>query len=177
MKIKLFVFSSIFITNIASANTLNIDTIESNFNQSVTNEQNAKVVYSGKMYASKSKNQALWEYNSPISKKIYYKGDGKVVIIEPELEQVVYAKLDKIPNVLKLLKSAKKTDDGRLKTKFNGINYYITANQNKIDKITYTDEMQNRVIIQFSDEKVNTYINESRFAYSVPAGYDILEQN
>ena len=177
MKVKLFVFSSIFITNIAQANALNIQTIESNFNQSITNEQNAKVVYSGKMYASQTKNQALWEYNSPISKKIYYKGSGKVVIIEPELEQVVYAKLDKIPNVLKLLESAKKTDDGRLKTKFNGINYYITANANKIAKITYTDEMQNRVVIEFSNEKVNSFIDKSRFAYSVPAGYDILEQN
>ncbi len=175
MNIKLFVLSSLFVSSTISANSLNIQTLESNFKQSITNDQNAKIIYTGKMYATQAKNQALWEYNTPIVKKIYYK-EGKLIIIEPELEQVIYAKLNKIPNILKLLESAKKISENKLQTKFNAITYNITTDGNKIEKISYTDEMQNSVVISFTDEKVNNPINSSRFAYTIPADYDVLEQ-
>jgi len=175
MHMKLFVLSSLFLSSTISANSLNIQTLESNFKQSITNDQNAKIVYTGKMYAAQAKNQALWEYDTPIVKKIYYK-DGKLVIIEPELEQVIYAKLNKIPNILKLLKSAKKISENTLQTRFNSITYNITTAGNKIENIFYTDEMQNKVVISFTDEKVNSYINSDTFAYTIPADYDILEQ-
>ena len=175
MKIKLFVLSSLFLSSTISANSLNIQTLESNFRQSITNDQNAKIVYTGKMYATQTKNQALWEYNSPIIKQIYYKS-GKLVIIEPELEQVIFAKLNKIPNVLKLLESAKKISENSLQTKFNGLTYNITTAGNSIDKISYTDEMENKVVISFTNKVVNQVIDSSRFAYTIPADYDILEQ-
>jgi outer membrane lipoprotein carrier protein len=175
MQIKLFVLSTLCATSTIFANTLNIQTLESNFKQKITNDQNAVITYQGKMYATQNQNQALWEYNSPIVKKIYYKG-GKLVIIEPELEQVIYAKLDKVPNILKLLKSAKKISANTLQTKFNGLTYNITTAGNKIQKISYTDEMHNRVVIEFSNEKVNSYIDNSRFVYVIPEDYDILEQ-
>ena len=175
MNLKLFVLSSLFVASTISANSLNILTLESNFKQSITNDQNSKITYTGKMYATQTKNQALWEYNAPIVKKIYYKS-GKLVIIEPELEQVIYAKLDKVPNILKLLKDAKQTDDNVLQTKFNGITYSIDTEGNKIEKISYTDEMQNRVVISFTNEKVNNHISDSKFIYSIPEDYDILEQ-
>ncbi len=175
MPIKLFVLSSLLATSTIFANNLNIQTLESNFKQSITNDQNAKIVYTGKMYATQAKNQALWEYNAPIVKKIYYTG-GKLVIIEPELEQVIYAKLDKVPNVLKLIKSAKKVAEDTLQTRFNSITYNILIEGNKIINITYIDEMQNSVAIEFSDEKVNKFFNDSVFAYTIPADYDILEQ-
>jgi len=175
MNIKLFVLSSLFLSSTISANSLNIQTLESNFKQSITNDQNAKIIYTGKMYATQVKNQALWEYNTPIVKKIYYK-DGKLVIVEPELEQVIYAKLNKVPNILKLLKSAKKISDNSLQTKFNAITYNITTDGNKIENISYTDEMQNKVVISFTNEKVNSYINDTKFAYIIPADYDVLQQ-
>jgi len=175
MTLKLFVLSSLLVTSTISANSLNIRSLESNFTQSITNDQNAKIVYTGKMYATSAKNQALWEYNSPIVKKIYYK-EGKLVIIEPELEQVIYAKLNKVPNILKLLKSAKKISADTLETSFNGLTYTIKIADNKIDNIKYSDEMQNKVIIQFSDEKVNHSISSGKFSYTIPKDYDILEQ-
>ena len=108
MKIKYFIIASIFGLNISYANILNIDSIESDFKQIITNTQNAKISYSGKMYATKRQNKALWRYISPVSKDIYYLGHGNLVIIEPSLQQAIYAKLNKIPNILKLLKDAKK---------------------------------------------------------------------
>lgn len=172
---KLFLLSTLFAASTISANSLNIKTLESNFTQSIINEQNAKIVYSGKMYATQQDNQALWEYNKPIVKKIYYK-DGKLVIIEPELEQVIYAKLDKVPNILELLKSAKKSSENSFTTTFNNITYHIKTAGSKIEKISYKDEMENSVVIAFINEKVNNYIPKDRFVYVIPEDYDILEQ-
>jgi outer membrane lipoprotein carrier protein len=127
------------------------------------------------MYATKQNNQALWVYTSPIEKKIYYK-NGSIVIIEPELEQVIFAKLSKIPNVLTLLNNAKQVSANTLTTTFNNIVYKITTNGNKIKSISYTDEIQNRVLIEFNAQKTNGHIDGSKFVYSIPEDYDILEQ-
>ncbi len=177
MKMKLFLTTAILVANFAYAKAFYIKSIQSNFKQTIINEKNSKIVYQGKMSALADKNLALWEYTSPIHKKIYYEGDGKVVIFEPELEQVIFAKLGKVPNVLKLISSAKEIAPNRLKTKFNGITYYINLNGDKISSISYTDEMKNRVTIEFLNERVNTNINKNIFAYIIPKGYDILEQN
>ncbi len=172
---KIILLTTLLSCTLLSANILNLSSLESNFKQSIVNEQNSRVIYSGKMYASKKNNQALWEYNSPIEKKIYYK-DGNIVIIEPELEQAIFAKLSKVPNVLQLLSSAKKTSANELVTTFNNIRYTITTEKEKIKTISYTDEIQNRVTIEFSAQKTNKRIDSDRFVYSIPDDYDILQQ-
>ena len=154
---------------------MQLNSLESNFKQSITNEQNSRITYSGKMYATKQNNQALWVYTNPIEKKIYYKS-GSIVIIEPELEQAIFAKLSKVPNVLSLLNNATKVSANKLQTTFNNIVYTITTSGNKIKSISYTDEIQNRVTITFSGQKTNEHIENSKFVYSIPQDYDILEQ-
>jgi outer membrane lipoprotein carrier protein len=176
MKIKKLLSTALFLAISLQANIYNLSSLESNFSQSITNDQNAKIVYHGKMYAKRENNQALWRYTSPINKDIYYKG-GKLIIIEPDLEQVIYAKMDKIPNILTILDNAVQIGENRLQTSFNNINYNITMNGNKIDKIEYKDEMENRVKITFTNENVNHKINNSVFNFIIPEDYDILEQN
>ncbi len=176
MKKKLFVFFATLSGSLLSANSLHIQTIQTNFTQKVTNEQGATVTYHGRMFANQRSNKALWEYTSPVHKKIYYTGNGKLVIIEPELEQAIFAKLHKVPNILKLLAEAKEGKNGELHTRFNGINYTIRTDGNKIISISYLDEMQNRVNIIFSNEKINRFIDNRRFTYHVPSSYDILKQ-
>jgi len=174
--LKKFLLAAILMSNtLLNANITQLTSLESSFKQSIINDQDSRIVYSGKMYASQQNNQALWIYESPIEKKIYYK-DGSIVIIEPELEQVIFAKLSKVPNVLSLLNSAKKVSENRLTTTFNNIKYTITTHGNKIQSINYTDEIQNRVMIEFHNQKVNSPINSSTFSYSIPEDYDILEQ-
>ena len=175
MKKKFRILATLFLAPTLWAQNLDIKTIQADFTQSITNDQNAVVTYQGKMYATQEKNQALWEYKVPIIKQIYYK-EGKLVIIEPELEQVIYAKLDKIPNILALLKSAKKISENTLQTTFNALTYNITLKEGKLEKIFYKDEMQNSVMIVFQNEVVNDPIQESRFSYTIPKGYDILEE-
>jgi outer membrane lipoprotein carrier protein len=177
MKIKLFLTSIVLISNIGYSKQLNITSIESEFRQSIVNDKKSKIVYKGKMYARSDQNVALWEYRSPINKKIYYQGDGKLVIIEPELEQAVLAKMDKVPNILQLLSQAKEIKPNVLKTRFNGIVYYIYLEGNRVKRISYKDNMDNRVTIDFINQKLNKNIALSRFNAVIPQGYDILEQN
>ncbi len=172
---KILLSVALLSTTLLSANITQLNSLESNFKQSIVNDQNSRITYSGKMYATKQNNQALWEYTSPIEKKIYYK-DGSIVIIEPELEQAIFAKLSKVPNVLSLLNSAKRISENRFETTFNNVKYMIETNGNKINSISYTDEIQNRVTIEFNAQKTNENINASKFVYSIPEDYDILEQ-
>ncbi len=158
-----------------SSDLAKLESFESDFKQIITNDQNSKITYKGKLYAKKEKNLALWIYTSPIDKKIYY-SEGKVVIIEPELEQAIFAKLDKVPNILSLLKKAKKVSKDTYITTFNNTNYKITLKDKHIEKITYKDELQNKVTILFSHQKINEPIKNDKFAYKIPQEYDILNQ-
>ena len=172
---KILLSIAVLSSTLLSANITELKSLESDFKQSIVNDQNSTITYRGKMYATKKNNQALWEYNSPIEKKIYYK-DGNIVIIEPELEQAIFAKLTKVPNVLQLLNSAKKVRENQLVTTFNNIKYTIITNGDKIVEIKYIDEIQNRVTIKFNSQKINYGLNSDIFVYSIPEDYDILEQ-
>jgi outer membrane lipoprotein carrier protein len=158
-----------------SADIQNLQSFSANFKQIVHNDQNARIVYSGKLYAKKKNNQALWIYTNPIDKKIYY-SSGKVVIIEPELEQAIFAKLDKVPNLITLLTKAKKIGEHTYRTSFNNTQYTIIFKNGNLSEIDYKDELQNRIKILFSNQKVNLPISDQRFAYQIPSAYDILEQ-
>lgn len=172
---KLLLSVALLSTSLLSGNITQLNSLESNFKQSIVNDQNSRITYSGKMYATKQNNQALWIYTSPIDKKIYYK-DGSIVIIEPELEQVIFAKLSKVPNVLSLLNGAKQISENKFATTFNNVKYTIATDGNKIQSISYIDEIQNSVTIEFNEQKTNQKIDANKFVYSIPEDYDILEQ-
>jgi outer membrane lipoprotein carrier protein len=169
-KLLIFLFSTAL-----SADLLSIYSISSDFIQEIVNVDNNKIVYRGKMYAKKHHNRTVWIYKEPITKYIYYK-DGEIVIIEPDLEQATFAKLDNVPNILSLLKSSKRISKDKLVTKFNGNSYTIRVRGSKILRLEYLDEMQNRVDISFKNQIINKKIDNSKFIYSIPSEYDILEQ-
>ncbi len=175
MKKKVFLFLLLLSETIRADVTANLQSFASDFTQTIVNEQNARITYKGKLFAQKTNNQAVWIYTSPVNKKIYYT-NGKVVILEPELEQAIFAKLDKVPNILTLLKQAKKIGKEKYVTTFNKIRYTITFTGKEPSKITYTDELHNRVQILFSHQKINTKIPQNRFRYTIPEDYDILQQ-
>ena len=148
MKKRIFLFLTILSSNLLSAGISDLRSFESDFQQIIINDQKTRITYKGKLYAKKDKNQALWVYTSPVDKKIYY-SSGKVVIIEPELEQAIFAKLDKVPNILTLLKQAKKTGKDTYVTTFNNTRYTITFADGVLSKISYLDELHNKITILF----------------------------
>jgi len=170
---KKILLVALFFINLVSADFGSIKTISTDFEQKVINESGQVLKYTGTMFAKKSENQALWIYTYPIEKEIYYK-NGNIVIIEPDLEQATFAKINKVPNIITLLKRAKKVSEHRLVTRFNGTRYYILIDKNKIREISYVDEMKNKVSIRFIDTKINENISNSRFEYHIPKDYDIL---
>jgi len=171
MRIILLFFAVLSFLN-ASFN--NLSTFQADFEQILKNDRNDTITYTGKIYADKNE-KALWIYKTPVFKKIYYK-NKQVVIIEPELEQVIISKLDKVPNVLNILQKAKKIKNNLYLATCCKNSYKIYLKNGVISKITYKDKMQNSVTIIFSNQKVNKTIPKSIFTYKIPNNYDILKE-
>ena len=172
---KKFLFMILTASALISADLTNIKTLKTSFIQKIKNSSNNVITYEGKMYAKKKNNLALWIYDKPVKKEIYYR-DGQITIIEPDLEQATFAKLKTIPNIITLLKNAKKISNNKLITVFNNTKYTIVTDKNFVKYIVYKDEMQNQVLIKFINPKINQNLSDDIFIYKIPAGYDILKQ-
>ncbi len=171
MRIILLVLAIISFTH---AYFNNLSTFQADFKQILKNDRNDTITYTGKLYADKNE-KALWIYKTPVFKKIYYK-NKQVVIIEPELEQVIISKLNKVPNILNILQKAKKIKKNLYLAKCCKNSYKIYLKNGVISKITYKDKMQNGVTIIFSNQKVNRKIPNKIFTYEIPENYDILQE-
>ena len=166
----LFFFSSALFASPLEA----FKTIQSDFVQNVTNDQNKTIRYEGKFYATKDK-KALWIYEKPVAKKIYF-NDTKVVIIEPELEQAIITTLENTPNIAELIRQAKEIAPNRYQTTFMETTYTITATQTTIKNVVYNDKLDNHVEILFGDQSINLFLDDALFVPEVPVGYDYIRQ-
>jgi len=168
-------FSTILLTySILFAGVFDFNTISSEFRQTITNEENSKIVYAGSFYAT-TKAKALWIYKSPIDKKIYF-SQNQVVIIEPELEQVIITNLENTPNLTEILKSAKKIDNNKYETTYDDIKYVIHVKNKKIKRISYSDKLENSVTIELFNQTLNTFLDNSLFKAVIPDRFDIVTQ-
>ncbi len=168
-------FTTFLLTcSVLVAGIFDFETISSEFNQTITNEENSKIVYRGSFYAS-NKAKALWIYTSPIEKKIYF-NQNQVVIIEPELEQAIITNLQNTPNLTEILKAAKKTTDNTYETTYDDIKYTIHTKNEKIDKILYSDKLENSVKIELFNQTINTFLDNALFKPTIPREFDILTQ-
>ncbi len=168
-------FTTFFITcSIVLAGVFDFETISSEFKQTITNEENSKIIYKGNFYAT-SKAKALWIYKSPIDKKIYF-SQKRVVIIEPELEQVIITNLQNTPNLTEILKSAKKTNANTYETTYDGVQYVIHIKNNNINTISYSDKLENSVKIELFNQSINTFLDDTLFTPTIPKNFDIITQ-
>lgn len=156
------------------AGVFDFDTISSEFKQTITNEENSKIVYTGSFYAS-TQAKALWIYKSPIEKKIYF-NQKQVVIIEPELEQVIITNLENTQNLTEILKSANSVGNDTYETTYEDIKYVIHVKNEKIDNISYSDRLENKVVIQLFNQTVNTFLDDALFKATIPTGFDVVTQ-
>jgi len=169
---NLKLFFTLFITGFLFLYaSFDIQSIKADFVQTITNEQNSTIKYSGKFYA-RNDNKALWIYQKPIRKKLYFL-NGQVVIIEPELEQAIFSKAKKLPKILDILKTAEKKGN-KLIAKCCDTFYTIIIKNHKIMSVSYKDKIGNNVKIIFSNEDTNLIIDDEIFRYNIPKDYDIL---
>lgn len=169
---KFILFTAFFIAQIF-ANSLNFTTLQSDFVQNLINNE-SKVSYKGKFAVTKDK--AFWHYKEPSEKKIYF-NENEVVMIEPELEQILITTINDAPNLASILASATEISQDKFVANFDGVSYVITIENSLPRLISYKDKFDNQVIIQLENVKKDAQISQSTFNVpSFPPHYDIIRQ-
>ncbi|EPS9902024.1 LolA-like outer membrane lipoprotein chaperone [Campylobacter coli] len=166
---KIFCLFFFFLSHILAIN-LNFNTYSSNFTQSVKSKDST-LSYSGHFILSQD--QAYWNYDTPSKKEIYI-NKNQIILVEHDLEQVVFSRLDNIPNLNEIFKKAKHLNDNQLITKYENINYTITLKDNKIQSIAYKDEFENNILITLNHQIKNPTINPEVFKPKFPNYYDMV---
>ncbi len=157
-----------------NAKNLDFSSLSSDFVQTITSPEGNSFEYKGKFYAKKP-NFVLWSYKTPTEKYIYITNDN-VMVVEPELEQVIISKMRNIPNISKLLKNAKKISKNLFKTTFEDVEYSIHVENNKPKSIKYIDKLENKITINFLHVRTNIYLGNKLFEYKIPKDFDVIKQ-
>ncbi len=156
----------------AFASGIEFNTLSANFSQTVQSDD-AKISYGGDFSATKE--HAVWHYKTPTIKNIFF-SFTKVVVIEPELEQAIITNIKETPNLTAILANAKPNKKGVYEANFDDVKYLIEMKGDLPSKISYTDKMDNKVVINLSNVRKNAPVNEAIFKPSIPKNYDIITQ-
>lgn len=168
-----YILILLLLTSVGFSNELELNSFEANFSQVVTNDKGNTLEYKGTIKASKPQNM-LWSYTSPAKKDIFI-NSNEVVIIEYDIEQVQRKKLDNKFNFFKILKNAKKDINGVYSAVFKEVKYTIRLKGEKISSIEYSDELDNRTTISFTNQIQNKKINPKVFIPLIPEDFDIIQ--
>jgi len=145
-----------------------------NFLQMIKNNKGKIIKYRGNIIFN-SPDTTKWVYNSPTKKEVC-SSDGKVVVIDHDLEQASYYKIDKGFNLSKVLSSAKRHKGNIYVTSYKGKLYTIVLNnKGEIEQIAYKDDLDNTVNIIFKNIRYgNKPIPTNRFLCIRPKNYDSI---
>ncbi|TXE89036.1 outer membrane lipoprotein chaperone LolA [Campylobacter volucris] len=149
---------------------INFENFSSDFVQKVYSNKSS-LEYKGNFIITQ--NKAFWNYIYPISKQIYI-NKHEITIIEPQLEQVIFTKIQNLPNLQKIFKQAKKISQDIYEATYENTQYKIKLKNDTLMDISYKDELQNTIIIEFFNQKFNQNINENIFIPNIPNHYDIV---
>ena len=152
----------------------NIQSFEADFSQKITDEENKVLTYTGSM-RSKRPDMVLWSYREPINKKIYVT-QWRAVIVEPELEQAMIKRLEGEIDFFGIIASAEAVDETHYKASYKGITFVLTQENGIILSLAYTDQLENKVIITFTNQKQNRPIEDNVFTPKVPVDYDVIRE-
>lgn len=155
------------------ASPKDINSFHASFTQTITDEHNKKIIYSGELWASKPQN-ALWMYKKPMQKSVYINGQ-RLTLIEPAIEQATLRTLNDEIDILEIIKKAKPLSATRYSAAVNGQTYFIEFSNDTLSSISYTDGYENQVIIKFLTPTTNQPIEVSRFKAIIPQGFDVIK--
>ncbi|MDD3466788.1 MAG: LolA-like outer membrane lipoprotein chaperone [Campylobacterales bacterium] len=153
--------------------TLDYDTFEASFVQTVKNKSGKKIEYSGKIVAKKP-GLALWEYTKPVRKSVYIK-DESVIVYEPELSQAKYLRKKGNISLDSILKNAKSEGANEYSAKDGDITYRFKVSDNMIERLHYKDSLENDTDIVFKERKKNIAIKNSTFDFKPSPDIDIVK--
>ena len=150
---------------------MDIRTFGADFKQVVTNEENVSISYEGSIYFNDE--NALWSYKEPIRKDVFIE-DSIVYIVEYDLEQVIVKSLDNKVDIINIIKGAKKVEDGLLLHRLDDKDIYVKLKSDVPQSVYYDDELENRVVVNFSNQRVNEGVDDSLFIIDIPDEFDII---
>ena len=170
----IFIFT-FFLSFNGFANELqNIKSFQAQFEQVIINSSDKKITYSGDVFIKKE-GKILWQYKTPIVKNVYVI-KNIAIIDEPELEQAIYTQLQNDMNLINLIKNATKQSENVYVTKLQNTQYKLFFEEHNLKKISYADELENRVTIYFKNIKQNANISNELFQFFPPDYYDVIRQ-
>jgi len=162
------------------------------FQQIITNDKGKVIKYSGKLYFKQEsnfyvdefkrpieiKNQMFkWEYKTPTQKEVC--SDGvEIVVVDHDLEQVSRYLIDDGLDLEKVLGLAEAVSTRDYKAVYKDTEYLITLDsQNRLKKIFYVDNLDNKVKILFFNIKYNIpNFKSSNLKCKIDPSYDIIEE-
>jgi len=151
-----------------------IKDFRANFTQSIEASKNKNIVYKGEIFLKRPQN-ILWKYSNPIKKSVYIKSSS-VLVVEPDLEQVLISTFNKKMNFIKIFDNAKRIKKNTYKAFVNKTIYIIKLKNSVPSEIKYTDKLDNKVKISFINVRKNIHIPSSTFVYKIPKDYDIIRK-
>ncbi|MBU1658307.1 LolA-like outer membrane lipoprotein chaperone [bacterium] len=149
-----------------------ISSFQADFTQTVTDEKNKTISYSGTIIAEKPQN-AMWTYEKPVKKNIYISSNS-VTIVEPEIEQVIIKKIESNFDFFKMIQGAKQIENDTYIAIYEKSKFTITTKNKLIESISYKDEFENKVKIIFKNQKQNIEIDSQQFIPKIPIEFDII---
>lgn len=164
--------SLLLCSSISFASLNSINSFKADFTQSVTDDKNATLLYSGSLAAQKPQN-AVWHYLLPIQKDVYI-NQYSVTIIEPEIEQVIVRKIETKFDFFNMLKNAKKTNSNTYEAQYQNKKFIIKMQNDFIEEILYNDDFENNVSIVFTNQKQNIKIKDEKFVAEYPVDFDVI---
>ena len=171
---KRVIFATLLATSAYTETLHNINSFEADFLQKIIDDKGVKITYSGHVMASKPK-YALWQYFKPIQKSVYIL-PNKIVIVEPELEQVIIKHLKGNFDLFKIIHNAKKINKNKYLAKFKDKEYTIEIENSTIKSITYKDTLDNKITIVFKNQEENKKIPKEKYTPHIPKEYDIISE-
>jgi len=170
---KLFFLAVAAVSSYANISDMNY--FEADFTQKIVDDKNKTIAYKGHVVAAKPQ-YALWQYKTPINKKVYI-SPSKITVIEPDLEQVIMKQISENFDFFALIKNAKKVNKISYIANFKNHKYTITLNdKNDIEFISYIDEFDNHVKIVFEKQLKNKEYKKEIFIPVIPEEYDIIKE-
>lgn len=150
----------------------NINSFEANFSQSITDDKNSTLSYSGTIKAQKPQ-EAVWNYLKPIKKDVYI-NRFRVTVVEPEIEQVIVRNIESSFDFFQIIQNTKKIAEGKYEGFYKETKFFISTENNLIKSIFYKDSFENGVKIIFTNQEQNKRINEEVFVAKYPLEFDVI---
>ena len=150
----------------------NITSFEADFTQNIKDEKDKVLSYKGHVTAHKPQ-FAKWDYKTPVQKVIYI-SPFAITIVEPEIEQVIQRKIESNFNFFQLIKNAKEIEKDIYEANYKNTTFKIIKENKLIKSISYIDEFENNVVINFTKQKQNHKVELKVFTPRYPLEYDII---